>query len=53
MKENSMESLGARKTFDGRVFWRNVVGAGKYVNSTCQKQTTEAQIRLEARAVVF
>ena len=37
MKENSMESLGARKTYDGREFWRNAAEAGRYVNNTCQR----------------
>ena len=34
-----MGGLGASKMFDGREFWRDAVGAGRYVNSTCQKQT--------------
>ena len=36
------EPWGA-KTFDGRGFLRNAVGAGRYVNSICRKQTTGAQ----------
>ena len=32
-----MENLGARKTYDGREFWRNAAGAGRYVNNTCQR----------------
>jgi hypothetical protein len=45
MRENLMESLGVRKAYDGREFWRNAAGAGRYVNSICQKQTTKAQNR--------
>jgi len=33
-----MENLGEQKIFDGRVSWKNVVVAGKYVNSICQRQ---------------
>ena len=38
-----MESLGVPKTYDGREFWRNAAGAGRYVNSICQKQTIKAK----------
>ena len=34
-----MESLGAQKTYGGRVFSRNGMVRGRYVSNTCHRQT--------------